>query len=179
MFKNKSFALLLLLALVSILFFYLNSKAETESPLSCNCPPGFQLTEENTCISRNLYQQYSSLQNAGVGGLKSALPKPRDGFTPQQIDLGRLLFFDPILSKDGTVSCATCHNPYKGFSDGLPVTIGVGGAMQTRSAPSLWNVAYLNSFFGMAGQPHLKNKCKVLYTLPSKWVIQESSSYHL
>ena len=82
-----------------------------------------------------------------MGGLKSALPIPRNGFSPQQIDLGRLLFFDPILSKDGTISCASCHNPYQGFADGKPISIGVNGAVQTRSAPTLWNVAYLNSFF--------------------------------
>ncbi len=119
----------------------------SQTRLASNCPPGFQLSKDNTCVSRNLYQQYSSLQNSGVGGLKSALPIPRDGFTPQQIDLGRLLFFDPVLSKDSTISCASCHNPYQGFADGMPVTIGVGGALQTRSAPTLWNVAYLNSFF--------------------------------
>ena len=38
------------------------------------------------------------LRGAGVGGLKTALPPVRDGFSPQQIDLGRYLFFDPVLS---------------------------------------------------------------------------------
>ena len=145
--KNIGAFFLLILVLISASFFYSTSTSKNTSLLASNCPPGFQLTEDNTCVSRNLYQQYASLQNSGVGGLKSALPIPRDGFTPQQIDLGRLLFFDPVLSKDGSVSCATCHNPYKGFADGMPVTVGVGGALQTRSAPSLWNVAYFNSFF--------------------------------
>lgn len=145
--KNIVAFFLITFLLITVSFFYSNSSSKNTSILACNCPPGFQLTEINTCVSRNLYQQYTSLQNAGVGGLKSALPIPRDGFSPQQIDLGRLLFFDPVLSEDGTVSCATCHNPYKGFADGMPVTIGVGGASQTRSAPTLWNVAYLNSFF--------------------------------
>lgn len=142
-----SSALIVLPGLLVVLFFNQCNQTETAHLLSCNCPPGFELTNENTCVSRNLYQQYNSLQNAGVGGLKSALPNPRDGFSPQQIDLGRLLFFDPVLSKDGSVSCASCHNPYKGFADGLPVTVGIGGAVQTRSAPTLWNVAYLNNFF--------------------------------
>lgn len=115
--------------------------------LACNCPPGFMLNEHNECESRNLYQQYSSLENRGVGGLKTALPKVRDGFSPQQIDLGRYLFFDPALSKNGTVSCASCHNPDQGFSDGLPQSVGILGTPIQRSAPSLWNVAYLQSFF--------------------------------
>lgn len=147
-YRNKLFAFsIFVIVIFGALIYYLSLPTINQSLLACNCPPGFQLNEANECKSRNLYQQYSSLQNSGVGGLKTALPSPRDGFTPQQIDLGRLLFFDPVLSKDGTVSCATCHNPYKGFADGMPVTIGVGGALQTRSAPTLWNVAYLNSFF--------------------------------
>lgn len=144
--KLKYILFIAFTATLSLLFFYFKQKPEI-SLLSCNCPPGFQRVEENKCASRNLYQQYSSLQNSGVGGLKSALPKPRDGFSPQQIDLGRYLFFDPVLSKDGSVSCATCHNPNLGFADGLATSIGVSGVEQTRSAPSLWNVSYLKSFF--------------------------------
>src|SRR5210317_695229 len=107
--------------------------------LCATCPPGFLLNDENRCISRNLYQQYESLQNVGVGGLKTALPEIRDGFTPQQIDLGRYLFFDPVLSRDGTMSCATCHDPDKGFSDGLARARGHNDTLLQRSTPSLWN----------------------------------------
>lgn len=112
-----------------------------------NCPPGFELTDEGICRLRTIYQEYKSLENAGVGGLKTALPEVRDGFTPQQIDLGRYLFFDPILSKDATVSCASCHQPEKGFSDGLATSVGIGGQTIDRGAPSLWNVAFLKLFF--------------------------------
>lgn len=115
--------------------------------LSSSCPPGFELTEDGVCKLRSLYQQYESLENQGVGGLRTALPEVRDGFTPQQIDLGRYLFFDPILSKDGTVSCATCHNPEQALTDGLPQSVGILGQPVTRSAPSLYNVAFLKSFF--------------------------------
>jgi cytochrome c peroxidase len=115
--------------------------------LSSHCPPGFELDKNNNCINRNLYQQYESLQNAGVGGLKTALPEVRDGFSPQQIDLGRYLFFDPILSLDSSVSCATCHHPDKGFSDGLAQSTGIKGRKVNRSAPGLWNVAFMHKFF--------------------------------
>ncbi|MED5316488.1 MAG: cytochrome-c peroxidase, partial [Candidatus Neomarinimicrobiota bacterium] len=94
-----------------------------------------------------MYQQYQSLQNSGVGGLKTGLPSVRDGFSPQQIDLGRYLFFDPALSRDGSLSCASCHNPELGFSDGLTRSVGIGGAEVSRNAPSLWNVSFLKSFF--------------------------------
>tara|TARA_R110002110_G_scaffold205066_5_gene416873 strand:- start:59837 stop:61039 length:1203 start_codon:yes stop_codon:yes gene_type:complete len=114
--------------------------------LSRDCPPGFELTGGH-CELRSLYQMYPSLQNAGVGGLKTGLPQWRDGFTPQQIDLGRHLFFDPVLSANGKLSCATCHNPDQGFADGMGRSVGIKGERLSRSAPSLWNVAFLQRFF--------------------------------
>lgn len=121
----------------------------SEIKLCTSCPPGFELTENNQCKLRSLYQLYESGNGneRGVGGLKTALPEVRDGFTPQQIDLGRYLFFDPILSKDGTVSCASCHQPDKGFSDGLKTSVGVNHTSLKRAAPSLWNVAFLKKLF--------------------------------
>jgi len=117
--------------------------------LCATCPPGFELTGNNTCKLRTLYQLYvsDSGEDAGVGGLKTALPAVRDGFTPQQIDLGRYLFFDPVLSKDGTLSCASCHQPEKGLSDGLKTSIGINDAKLKRAAPSLWNVAFYRKLF--------------------------------
>jgi len=52
--------------------------------LASHCPPGFELTDDNTCKCRNMYQQYESLRSSGVGGLKTGLPAIRDGFSPQQ-----------------------------------------------------------------------------------------------
>jgi cytochrome c peroxidase len=57
----------------------------------------------------------------------------------RKIDLGCKLYFDPRLSKDGKVSCATCHDPDKGFSDGLPVSTGIKGQKGGRSAPTVIN----------------------------------------
>ena len=115
--------------------------------LAQTCPPGFELTAENRCELRTLYQFYTSVQGRGVGGTQTELPEHRDGFTPQQIDLGRYLFFDPLLSGDGTVSCASCHDPELGFADGRAVSAGVAGRLGERSAPTLWNSAFLTSFF--------------------------------
>ncbi|TVR38749.1 MAG: cytochrome-c peroxidase [Cryomorphaceae bacterium] len=115
--------------------------------LCASCPPGFERTPDNRCLLRTPYQQYQSLGNSGVGGLQTALPAWRDGFSPQQIDLGRYLFFDPILSGNGEMSCASCHHPDKGFSDGLPRSKGLNGEELARGAPSLWNTAFLQRFF--------------------------------
>jgi cytochrome c peroxidase len=112
-----------------------------------NCPPSFELSEAGHCTLRTMYDFYDSVQGAGLGGTQTALPPHRDGFTPQQIDLGRYLFFDPVLSGDGSMSCASCHNPQRGFSDGLPRSVGIGGQEVGRAAPTLWNVAFLKKFF--------------------------------
>ncbi|MFT4970092.1 MAG: cytochrome c peroxidase [Chitinophagales bacterium] len=122
-------------------------ESKAEFVLQPYCPPGFELNEDNECINRNMYQMYNSSNDKGVGGLQTGMPQHRDGFSPQQIDLGRYLFFDPVLSIDGNVSCATCHNPDKGFADGLGLSEGVNGGVVPRSAPSLWNVAFMDKFF--------------------------------
>ena len=112
--------------------------------LSDTCPASFEL-KDGGCILRNRYREYRSLRDAGVGGLKTGLPPLREGFTPQQIDLGRYLFFDPILSADGSISCASCHDPGLGFSDGRAQAVGIKGQSLPRSAPSLWNVGFLST----------------------------------
>ena len=73
--------------------------------------------------------------------------------TPAKIELGELLFYDPLLSSDKAVACATCHSEIWGMSDGLALSIGVDGVGPTgpgregpnvtqRNAATLWNVAY-------------------------------------
>lgn len=115
--------------------------------LSNHCPPSFEKTAAGVCELRTLYQFYDSLENRGVGGTRTALPPHRDGFTPRQIDLGRYLFFDPLLSGDGTLSCASCHRPDRGLADGRPRSIGIHEQDAGRAAPTLWNVAFLQRFF--------------------------------
>jgi cytochrome c peroxidase len=123
------------------------SWAPEDIVLSSHCPPGFEDTGAEGCKLRNLYQFYDSLQDRGVGGTQTALPAHRDGFSPEEIDLGRYLFFDPALSGDGSHSCASCHHPDMGFSDGRGRAIGVAGHPVKRSSPTLWNVAFLDQLF--------------------------------
>jgi cytochrome c peroxidase len=72
--------------------------------------------------------------------------------------LGERLFFDKRLSADGSVSCATCHAPDRAFSDGKPVSVGVGGLKGTRNAPSLLRVADHSSFFWDGRQSALESQ---------------------
>lgn len=76
-------------------------------------------------------------------GVPFALARARGvQVTPEKVRLGRWLFFDPRLSRDGTISCATCHDPRHGFSELTPRSTGVGGLQGTRKAPPLVNVAF-------------------------------------
>lgn len=85
-------------------------------------------------------------QDAAAPKVPAGLPAvawPKDNQpTAAKIELGKQLYFDPRLSKDDTVSCASCHHPDKGFSNGERFATGVGGAKGGRSAPSVINAAY-------------------------------------
>ena len=65
----------------------------------------------------------------------------------ERVELGRLLFFDPVLSRDGTLSCAHCHRPEHALSDGRPTPLGAGGVPLARNAPTLYNVAFKERLF--------------------------------
>lgn len=72
--------------------------------------------------------------------------------TPERVELGRLLYFDPLLSGDNTTSCAHCHHPDLGFSDNRGRSMGKGGdglgpqrqggTLLRRGSPTVWNAAY-------------------------------------
>jgi cytochrome c peroxidase len=61
--------------------------------------------------------------------------------------LGKLLFFDPILSSSNQVSCSSCHDPHLSWGDGRRVSLGTDHLEGTRNTPSLLNIAYRKSFF--------------------------------
>jgi len=74
------------------------------------------------------------------------LPEDLSPFVPEgnpltraKVELGRQLYFDPRLSRDHTVSCATCHHPDKGWTDQAPVSTGIEGQKGDRSAPTVIN----------------------------------------
>ena len=92
----------------------------------------------------------SSIEPATSGLLRQFPPtnEPADNpTTPEKAELGRMLFFDPVLSENDDVACATCHHPDKGFSDFRATPAGLGGVDLARNSPSLWNVAYVQSLF--------------------------------
>ena len=92
----------------------------------------------------------SSVEPATSGLLRAFPPTnepPDNPMTPEKVALGRLLFFDPVLSENNDIACATCHHPDLGFGDAQPTSAGPNGVALTRNAPTLWNVAYTQSLF--------------------------------
>ena len=81
-------------------------------------------------------------------GLDSYMPIPEENpLTPKKAALGRELFRDPLLSRNHQVSCATCHDPARGFSDNRPVAVGVFGRQGNRRVPRIVNRGYGKAFF--------------------------------
>jgi len=126
-----------------------------EFTLRTECPASFDKASDGTCHLVSLYDFYT--MDPGQGGMRAPLPPLRATFTAEQADLGRYLFFDPLLSRDHTLSCAHCHHPAYGFADGRARSsgrggVGVGpkrseGVALRRSAPTLWNVGFLERLF--------------------------------
>ncbi len=70
-------------------------------------------------------------------------PYPEDNKpTAERVALGKQLFFDPRLSRNGNMSCASCHSPMFGWSDGLPTARGHNGMLLGRASPTVINTAY-------------------------------------
>ncbi|MBI4061783.1 MAG: cytochrome-c peroxidase [Elusimicrobia bacterium] len=77
-----------------------------------------------------------------------------------KVELGKRLYFDKRLSGDGTVSCATCHDPSKGWTDRAPVSTGIRGQRGARSAPTVLNSAYMDLQFWDGRAKSLEEQAK-------------------
>ncbi|WP_424950855.1 cytochrome-c peroxidase [Deinococcus sp.] len=110
----------------------------------------------------------------GLGGalaLLSALPvsapaPPENPLTPAKIALGRQLFFDPVLSRDRTVSCSSCHDPQHAFADpaGQAVSPGVQGRLGRRNAISLINAGDRRALTWSGASPSLETQAVIPMT---------------
>ena len=86
---------------------------------------------------------------------------PQNPLRAARVALGERLFFDPILSRDRSVSCGSCHLPDLAFSDGRARSVGVEGRTGLRNAPALLNVAYRKSLFWDGGALFLESQALV------------------
>lgn len=88
------------------------------------------------------------------------VPQPERNVASQKgVELGKKLFFDKQLSKNGADSCATCHHTDKAFSDGIRLThAGVSGNALLRHAPALFNLAWYDGLFWDGGSKNLESQ---------------------
>lgn len=99
--------------------------------------------------------------------LPAKAPVPTDNpMTPAKIELGKQLYFDPRLSRTGTVSCNSCHNVMAGGDDARPTSVGIEGQLGERSAPTVWNSAFLSVQFWDGRAPTLEEQAKGPITNP-------------
>ena len=88
-------------------------------------------------------------------------PIPKDNpMTKEKIELGKMLYFDPRLSKTGTVSCTSCHNVMGAGDDNRAVSVGIDGKVGTRSSPTVWNSAFLSVQFWDGRAKSLEEQAK-------------------
>ena len=104
-------------------------------------------SENNAAFSSTTYEHALPL------GLPEYYVRADNPMSQEKVDLGRRLFFDNDLSVDHTMSCATCHDPKKGWSNGQRFATGVNGREGRRNVPTIVNAAYYRSLFwdGRAG----------------------------
>jgi cytochrome c peroxidase len=75
-------------------------------------------------------------------------PLPADNaMTPERIELGKMLFFEPRISSSGVISCATCHNPALGYTDRVPRAVGHDGQVGERNTPTVLNSGFFGAQF--------------------------------
>lgn len=89
-----------------------------------------------------------------------ALPPipPGSTMSPERIELGRMLFFEPRISASGVISCATCHNPALGWTDRIPRAVGHDGQVGERNTPTVLNSGFLEAQFWDGREPDLEGQ---------------------
>lgn len=110
-------------------------------------------------------------------GLDAYLPVPEENpLTAEKVALGERLFNDPVLSRDKSVSCATCHDPENVFTDKRPTAVGVFARKGTRRVPKLVNRGYGKSFFWDGRIPTLEEQVvqPILNELEMDMTVEES-----
>ena len=111
------------------------------------------------CVIAFTMPSYASVEN--FVPLPLVAPESKDNpSTPEKISLGKQLFFDARLSIDGTVSCNSCHDVQGNGTDSRATSIGVKGQLGDRSAPSVWNAAFLSAQMWDGRLPSLEEQAK-------------------
>lgn len=140
----RKLQLLLVLLLFAFLLAACGGSQASEEPEEKEEPK----TEETAEVDEELESAKAMFQPLGE------IPVPEDNeMTDEKIELGKKLFFDPRLSGNNELSCASCHAPGLGWGDNRPTFVGFEGAEGTRNSPTVINAGYYEENFwdGRAG----------------------------
>src|SRR5260370_819015 len=96
--------------------------------------------------------------------LPKAMSNPGTELVKEQVALGRLLFFDPRITADGDVSCATCHQPALYGTDGRPTSIGVKQRLHPRNAPTVFNAGLYSAVHWRGDRKDLEDQAEQALT---------------
>jgi cytochrome c peroxidase len=121
-------------------------KGEVEGGESKNPTPIRYLFTDEVDLKAIHDEPYEIVVPAGLDPVAAVIPA-YNPMTKGKVELGKQLYFDPRISKDATVSCASCHNPAKGWTDNMTTSIGIKGQKGGRNAPTVLNTIYGRSMF--------------------------------
>jgi cytochrome c peroxidase len=135
--EGKAITLVVWVCVIVLMIMY--ASAEDASPQNTAPPPIPHIGP---------LAQPRSLRQVGLPAAQTQAAIPADNpQTPEKIALGQKLFFEGRLSADGTVACASCHNPALAFTDGRSTSIGIYGHVGERNAPTILNALYNTTQF--------------------------------
>ena len=135
------------LLLLSCIFAVLAAPAVNEDT-AVGPPPALAPGQAPPLTKQGLLAEPRSSNQVGFpAALTASVVPPASPLTPAIVALGEKLFFDGRLSGDGTVACATCHDPARAFTDGRPASVGIHGRVGQRNAPTVLNALYNKTQF--------------------------------
>ena len=135
------------LLLLSCIFAVLAAPAVNEDT-AVGPPPALAPGQAPPLPKQGLLAEPRSSNQVGFpAALTASVVPPASPLTPAIVALGEKLFFDGRLSGDGTVACATCHDPARAFTDGRPASVGIHGRVGQRNAPTVLNALYNKTQF--------------------------------
>lgn len=115
-----------------------------------------------------------SFNSAHADPLPATPPVPADNpMSAAKVELGKKLFFDPRMSKDGSVSCNSCHNVMGSGTDNMATSVGVNAKHGGRSAPTVWNSAFLSVQFWDGRAKSLEEQAKGPLTNPVEMAMDD------
>jgi cytochrome c peroxidase len=137
------------------------SRARSETTAAGALPTTFQVSSRplGPIPPDDSLARPKSLHQVGIPVALTRAAMPRDNpQTPEKIALGEKLFFDGRLSANGTVACASCHDPRLAFTDGRPVSVGIGSRVGQRNSPTVLNALYNKFQFWDGRAPTLETQ---------------------